>query len=497
MEMKELKMKLEEFWFNFRHVKIGLVGLGLLAFLIVMAVYPWVALPKDTFFHWYDNPRWNLNPRLAPPAWINLFSSEKYTPKEVLKPVKVEPAYVYMAKKLHYSNPEALKSYFPGYVYVFKYDYRWDIPTKDIVVVIKGVNKSIDVSIDVVRPSEPGVPNSSEYLDNVISGTYTPTSSGEVMIFFSGLNERQQFLEKLKWKLIQKYDNISLSAVTPTTVNPIVVLFSRAGHGMSFGKTGPLKGVYTFIVKISTPLPKPPKVELAIVGSCYGLLGTDSYGRDIFVGILWGTHIALLMGVSYAAAVTLIGLVYGTVSGYFGGRVDAVMQRIVEILYSIPGFAFVILLVYMFRVLYGTVNIWIIILVYIIFGWPYMSMVVRSMAMQIKAQPYIEAARAVGASNARIAFLHVMPQLVPYTFAMMVMTIPSAVMIEAALNVLGLGNPYIPSWGRLLASAIDSGIITAWWWFIPPGLMIAITGITFIFLGNALETIFNPRLRSF
>ncbi|NPA96721.1 MAG: ABC transporter permease [Crenarchaeota archaeon] len=496
MDLKEIRIRIEEFWFSFKHVRIGLVGLGLLLFLVAMAIYPWIALPKQTFYHWYDYPGWNLNPRLAPPAWVNLFTSKKYTPKEVLHPVKVEPMYVYMAHELHYSNPEALKSYFHGYVYVFKYYYHWDIPTKDIVVVIKGVNKSLDISIDIVRPPEPGVPNSSEYLENAIHGTYTPSPNGVVMVFFSGLNERQELLDKLKWKLIQEYDNVSLSMITTTTVNPITVLFSRAGHGMSFGETGPLKGVYTFIVKIQNKLPKPPKVELVITGSCYGVLGTDNYGRDIFVGILWGTHIALLMGVSYAAAVTLIGLIYGTVSGYFGGRVDAVMQRIVEILYSIPGFAFVILLVYMFRVLYGTVNIWIIILVYIIFGWPYMSMVVRSMAMQIKAQPYIEAARAVGASNARIAFLHVMPQIVPYAFAMMVMTIPSAVMIEAALNVLGLGNPYTPSWGRLLASAIDSGIITAWWWFIPPGLMIAITGITFIFLGNALETVLNPRLRS-
>ncbi len=494
--MKGIKEKLGEFWFQFSHIKIGLVGLGLLVFLFIMAIYPWVTLPKDTFYHWYDNPAWDLNPRLAPPSWINLFSSEKYTPKKVLNPVKVEPMYVYMAHKLHYPNPEALKGYFHGYVYVFRYDYHWDIPTKDIVVLIQGINKSVDVSIDIVRPSEPGVQSSDEYLDDAITGTYTPSARGEIRIFFTGLNERTQLLEKLKWKLIQKYDNISVTSVTTSTVNPIVVLFSRAGHGMSFGETGPLKGTYAFIVKVKSELSKPLKVELVVVGSCYGVLGTDNYGRDIFIGILWGTHIALLMGVSYAAAVTLIGLVYGTVSGYFGGRVDAVMQRIVEILYSIPGFAFVILLVYMFRVLYGTVNIWIIILVYIIFGWPYMSMVVRSMAMQIKAQPYIEAAKAVGASSARIAFLHVMPQIVPYAFAMMVMTIPNAVMIEAALNVLGLGNPYIPSWGRLLASAIDSGVITAWWWFIPPGMMIALTGITFIFLGNALETIFNPRLRS-
>jgi len=494
MDLRRLFERARSFWAEFRTIRIGLVGLGLLAFLVAMAIYPWIALDKSTYYNWLLNPEWNLNPKLAPPAWINLFSSKKYTPKEVLKPIRVEPLYIYMAKVLHYPNPQELEKYFKGYAYVFKYRYRWDIPTKDIVVVIRGVKKPIEVSIDIVRPSEPGVPRKLEILMDAIRGTYQPSQNGVVEVFFSGINERSQLLNKLKWSLIQRYDNVSLSQVTTTTVNPIQVLFSRAGHGMSFGLTGPLKGVYTFVVKVYNARPR--SVELVIVGSCYGVLGTDDHGRDIFVGILWGAHIALLMGISYAAAVTLIGLLYGTISGYYGGRVDAVMQRIVEILYSIPGFAFVVLLVYMFRVLYGYVSIWIIILVYIIFGWPYMSMVVRSMAMQIKAQPYIEAARAVGASHRRIALVHVMPQIVPYAFAMMVMTIPSAVMIEAALNVLGLGNPWIPTWGRLLASAIDSGVITAWWWYIPPGLMIALTGITFIFLGNALETIFNPRLRS-
>ncbi len=491
-----VKEKISELWFEYKRTKIGIVGLVLLALLITLSIVPWFTLDRTTYEKWYMNPEWDLNPRLAPPSWINLFAEKKYTPKTVLEPVNVTPLYIYEAMKLNYSNPELLKDVFKGYVYIFKYNYEWDIPTKDIVVIIKNINESINVGIDIVRPPQEGINDTYRYLDNAIYDEYIPTSANEIRIFFSGLKESTSLLEKLKYTLISNYDkNVTLSEITTSTVNPITILFSKAGPGMSRGETGPLKGEYDFIVKIEGNITKPPEVKLVIVGSCYGWLGTDKWGRDIFVGILWGTHIALIMGVTYAFAVTFLGLLYGSISGYFGGKVDYVMQRIVEIMYSIPAFAFVILLVYTFKTMYGGISIWIIIGVYIIFGWPYMSMVIRSMTMQIKAQPYIEAAKALGASTKRILLRHVIPQMIPYSFAMMVLTIPNAVMIEAALNVLGLGNPWIPTWGRILASAIDEGTITAWWWYVPPGLMIALTGITFIFIGNALEIILNPRLR--
>jgi len=499
--LKHLKARVLEVWAEFKTIKIGMVGLALLVFLLVMAIVPWFTLDRITYERWYMNPLWDLNPRLAPPEWVNNFIEKKYTPKQVLEPVESKPLYVYMAEKLGYPNPELLKPLFKGYVYIFNYDYKWDIPTKDLVVLINGIvtsaaNETVKVGIDIIRPSQPGVNESDRYLENSIYNEYIPGASGEIRIFFKGLKESESLLEKIKYTIISKYDpNATIAEITTSTADPILLLFSEAGKGMVLGKTPPLKGTYTFIVKLQGNFTKAPRAKLVIVGSCYGILGTDKYGRDIFVGILWGTHIAVIMGLTYAFAVTFIGLIYGSVSGYFGGKVDAAMQRIVEVMYSIPGFAFVILLVYMFRTLYGEVNIWIIIGVYVIFGWPYMSMVIRSMTLQIKEQQYIEAAKAIGASNARILLFHVMPQMIPYSFAMMVMTIPNAVMIEAALNVLGLGNPWIPSWGRILASAIDEGVITAWWWYVPPGLMIAITGVTFIFIGNALEVILNPRLK--
>ncbi len=494
--IKLFKTKFHEIWLEFKRTKIGIVGLVMLGILVFMAVIPWFTLDPQTYEKWYMNPKWDLNPRLAPPEWINWFVDLKYTPKEVLMPVKTEPLYKYMAEKLGYPEPEALKPMFKGFVYIFDYDYQWDIPTKDIVVIVQGINESVKIGIDVIRPPQPRINESDRYLENIIYKDYTPTTKNEIRVFFDGLKESESILEKLKYTLISKYDtNASLTEISTTTVDPIQLLFSEAGPGMSLGKTPPLKGLYEFIVKVEGNITTPPNVTMVIVGSCYGLLGTDKMGRDLFAGILWGTHIALLMGLTYAFAVTFLGLLYGTISGYFGGKIDSAMQRIVEIMYSIPAFAFVILLVYMFQTLYGQVNIWIIIGVYIIFGWPYMSMVIRSMTMQIKAQPYIEAAKAVGATTKRILFRHVMPQMIPYAFAMMVLTIPNAIMIEAALNVLGLGNPWIPSWGRILASAIDEGTITAWWWYVPPGLMIAFTGITFVFIGNALEITLNPRLK--
>ncbi|HDI02257.1 MAG TPA: hypothetical protein ENF93_01285, partial [Ignisphaera sp.] len=185
MQLKRIKEKLKDFWTEYRRTKIGIAGLALLVLLIVMAIIPWFVLDIDTYRKWYLNPRWDLNPPLAPPEWVNEFVSKKYTPWRKLEPIESMPLYLYIAKQMNYSQPELLKQYFRGYVYVFEYSYVWDIPTKNIVLLLKGVNQSVKISIDIERPPQIGVAEQDRYLKDIISGVYTP-KEGEIRLFFVG-----------------------------------------------------------------------------------------------------------------------------------------------------------------------------------------------------------------------------------------------------------------------------------------------------------------------
>ena len=138
-----------------------------------------------------------------------------------------------------------------------------------------------------------------------------------------------------------------------------------------------------------------------------------------------------------------------------------------------------------------------IILFLTIFGWMGIARVSRSIALQLKESAFVEAARAIGASRKRIIVVHIIPNIVPYTVAALALGIPDAILTEAALSFLGLGDPSLPTWGAILNQAQSGGALGSgmWWWFIPPGLAIAVVSMAFVFIGYAVDEIVNPRLR--
>lgn len=188
----------------------------------------------------------------------------------------------------------------------------------------------------------------------------------------------------------------------------------------------------------------------------------------------------------------VFGSLYGIVSGYLGGLADEVLLRFAQIVYSLPALPLLIL----FAAIIGG-NIWVIIFLIVIFSWPGIAFVTRSMAFQIKSEPYVEAAIASGAGTARIVLLYIAPQVLPYMFASMALSVPGAVIAEASLSFLNLGDPDLVTWGKILFEAqnANAALNGYWWWVIPPGLAIAVVGMTFVFIGNALDAILNPRLR--
>ncbi len=223
------------------------------------------------------------------------------------------------------------------------------------------------------------------------------------------------------------------------------------------------------------------------------ILGTNDMGQDIFSELVYGARISLFVGFAAAIATVVLGTVVGLVAGYVGGIVDEILTAITDTMMLIPVLPFMVLLASMLG--QGYQNI---ILVITIFSWPSVARLVRAQTMSLKQNVYIEAARAIGAPSTWIMLKHILPQLLPLLTAFIVLRIGSAMIAEASLSFLGLGDPTQKSWGTMIYWAQRSGAISsgAWWWITAPGIMITISVLGFAQIGYAIEEYVNPRLRT-
>ena len=220
--------------------------------------------------------------------------------------------------------------------------------------------------------------------------------------------------------------------------------------------------------------------------------GTDELGRDLYSLFIYGTRISLIIGISAAFLSGIIGGVIGLVSGYVGGWVDDFLMRVTEAFLAIPAIVLMIIL----AAILGPSFVNIIIVIAVV-SWAPIARIIRSQVLVVKELPYIEAAMAIGAGGSRIMFRHILPNVTPLLFANMILQISNAILAEAALSFLGLGDPHHTSWGMILHYAEASGALAAgyWWYVIPPGIGILLLVLSFVFIGYALDEIVNPRLR--
>ncbi len=470
MSMKDFTYRLGEFWADFRKETSGLIGLGILALSIIVVLLEPVFLPySDVNGNWRNITYWEDNPPAAPPAWTNIFTKEKSaTTKRLKDPVITE---------------EDDAEFGPVRVFTFAYDYKFDKSPLDIIFKAKGTGM-LFMNISIERPDGESVFLGQLYQDGL---------DGDPLRFAIDTDAGSAVYE-----FIRKYaSEEAIANSDSSTVKPTNIIFSKTGSDMLAAREA-LKGTYLYKVKIPASLFEDgsnsvENMNLVVTGRVSGVLGTDTSKRDIYSGIIAGLKWALFIGIVTSIVSVLIGVLYGIICAYFGGITDTIMSFIFEVFVSMPMLPILIVLSAIFKP-----SIWIIIGSMIVFYWVGPVKTVRSMALQIKEETYIEAAKALGSGKWRIIFKHMAPLLLPYSFANMALSVPGAIVAESSLSLLGLGDPSIISWGQILHDAQLSGATLngLWWWIVPPGLFIALMGMTFAFLGFAMDKILHPKLRT-
>ena len=448
----------QDLWREFASSRMGMAGLVILAALVLTSVLAMVLIPLETFQQWTNPNSWLSYPKTAVPVWVNLFLSEDIPEHTILTdPVRRSEATGGVSvHRESFTLDYPYGDYPGGFIYEYTAEYT-GAPLLELVVL-----RPDDLELRILA-----IPLPTSESGAVHSGRVFSTDAA------------------IRKNLSLESDSFGFDTRDASSV---AVIFSDANTGE------PLSGRYVFSVNMYGTDPDGAIIDsrLIVDGKAFGMMGTDELRRDLVVGLLWGTPLALFIGVSVAVGSVVAGLVYGVYAGYRGKLTDESMMRFNDIVYALPALPFLIILAVTI-----SHSIFLMVGFLMIFGWVGIAKVSRSMALQIKTRGYVEAAQMMGQRQSVILFRHIIPQLLPYAFASIAISVPAAITTEAGLSFLGLGDPSFPTWGHILYDAKTYGAMAQgmWWWIVPPGMMIALTGLAFVFIGNALDAIVNPRLR--
>ena len=429
----------------------AILGLVIILLLILVAIYAVVTIPYSEAVRLWRGGEdvWYNTPRSAMPAWVNVFRGQRLPETIIIKSTDED------TPKTTESAGEGMTSILMS----FPFEYT-----------------------------------SREFPD-------------EVSVYF-----KSSYAEKVPY--------VSLTWLTPDGRDLRVADFSisrsfsyRAGQDAKLerrlGRVAPRQGLFAapdsdplvalpgnYELKVEALVFEPDAdvdAELVVYGKVYGLAGTDHLRRDLMVPLLWGTPVALSFGLLAAVGTTVTTMIIAGIGTWFSGWVDALVQRITQVNLILPFLPILIMVgTFYSKSLWTMLGMTILLS---IFGGSILTY--RAVFIQVKESPYIEAARAYGASNVRVIFGYLIPRMIPLLIPQLVVLVPTYVFLEASLAVLGLGDPTLPTWGKVINDAYSNGALYQgqYYWVLEPAVLLMITGLAFALVGFSLDRVFNPRLR--
>ncbi len=428
----------------------AMVGLVIIVFLLGTSVYTVIKIPYNEAIRlWRGGEEiWAENPKNAWPVWYNWISSTKLPETVVLDSrTDVEKSVEQTSEDIREEN------------FTFTIDFPYDKFPPEMIMYVNAEFEEKPPFISMTWQTPDG--------REIRIGDITPRQSDSYR--FSQDTRLQRRLGGLPAEQ-------GLFAV-PDSDPPV-----------------PLKGTYQLQIEgLVFEENSSFETKLVMYGDVHGLAGTDHRRRDLMVALLWGIPIAMAFGLLAAVGTTVTTMAIAAIGVWFGGALDSAIQRITEVNLILPLLPILI----MIGTFYSR-SIWVMLGVVIllsIFGAAIKNY--RAIFLQVRVLPYIEAAQAYGASNLRVVFRYLIPRVLPLVIPNLVILVPGFVFLEASLAVLGLGDPVLPTWGKIIQDANSQGALFNgyYYWILEPSVLLMIAGLAFAMVGYALDRIFNPRLR--
>lgn len=439
--------------------KSAIMGLAILLFLVCLSIYTIITIPlPEAVKLWRSSEAWSKNPRTAQPEWVEFFYGKRL-PRTIIVSSKgadvtktpLEDGMLVASFTLH-----------------FDYDYD-DFPSEIIIFFNSSYSEKPVVDIYWIRPGGEEIQLKKHTLRRPDDRLYLSNDLG---------------LELRLGNLVESRIGEKLS-FTVTVEKGLFMEYSR--------DLRVLKGRYGIRFESMLGEGDVLDAEVVIYGKVYGIAGTDHLRRPLIIGLLWGAPIAMSFGLTASILTTALSLIIGTISGWYGGKIDSIIQRITEINAILPFLPILILLTTFYKI-----DLFIILLSVIVLNIFSLGIKgTRVLVMQIKSYPYVEAAQVYGASNLRLILLYVIPKILPPVVPGMISSVPGFVFLEAGLSFLGLGDPFLPTWGKIINDANSNGAFYKglYYWVLEPVLLLIFTSLAFALIGMAMEKMVNPKLK--
>ena len=492
---------INKFLNEYKRSKLGLVGIAIIVFFVLLAISAPLLTDKNPIT---DQ---NLASPYSIPVWARSLpqysnypvDSELLSGAALATPTDIEQWHIDASGQASFSpgqngiiakfSPNSTRGQKGTVELTQSIDYPWTYPcsfnARITIVPLDRTLSSNDLSVDIYLTDPAGTVFH-------ILGPSVYADPGDSIEYFASFPQGQP--ATLIADPVNPYVNIL------ATGSPEVLNMGACGLPQGVFRPGTMKAEFAVTSKVPASISL-TNAELNVQGRAYGWLGTDELGRDIWSQFVYGARTSLIVGLVAALMSVVIGTVVGLTSGFKGGLVDEGLMRFNDFLLVIPFLPFILVILIIMElshaVAWANTELIIIILLGVL-SWNGIARVIRSQVITVKERQFVEASRALGGSDRHIIYKHILPNVMGLVYANLALTVPGAILTEAALSFLGFGDPSVVSWGTVVSAsafATTSSLGFAWWWFLPPGLAIALLSTSFVLVGFSLDSILNPKLR--